>query len=217
MKRQPLYGIRHAKTNLWFGGFLPTGEILWVIEDFARGMPEDHARAQQLLFAIHDKDDLNPEPLQDFPMHATIRFTKNLPDAQTPVKGTPGAAAVDLVSAEVKIEGDHIVVNTGLSTAFQPGFVLLVFGRSGYARKHGIHLANGVAVIDSDYRGDIQLIFRYPDDSAEARRIALDLLSPGNRVAQAMLVPLPVTQWEEAIELDNTHRGEGGFGSTGTK
>jgi dUTPase len=214
MKR-PLFGIRHARTNLWFGGFNNSGEVLWVIEDFARGMPEDHARAQQLLLEIHDKDHLNPEPIRDPYMFATVRFAKNHPLAQTPTKGSEGAAAFDLVSADVKIEGDHIVVNTGLNTAFEQGYVLLVFGRSGYARKHGIHLANGVAVIDSDYRGDIQLIFRRGNDISMAD--AVDLLSPGNRVAQAMLVPLPITHWEETSILDSTTRGEGGFGSTGTR
>ena len=147
-------------------------------------------------------------------MFAEINFTKSHPAAVTPFKGSKGAAAVDLVSVGVTYENGAFIVNTGLRTAFPEGFVLLVFGRSGFARKHGVHLANGVGVIDSDYRGDLQLMFRCEDPTVSTDDM-FNLLAPGQRVAQAILMPLPVTDWVEVCELPESVRGAGGFGSTG--
>ena len=148
-------------------------------------------------------------------MFAEIKFTKSHPDAKAPLRATKGAAAVDLTSCEVNYENGTFIVNTGLRTSFPEGFVLLVFGRSGFARKHGVHLANGVGVIDSDYRGDLQLMFRCEDPTMSTEDM-FNLLAPGQRVAQAILMPLPVTDWVEVCELPDSERGTGGFGSTGT-
>ncbi len=147
-------------------------------------------------------------------MLTQIKFLRSLPNAKPPIKGTTGAAGFDLVSADVKLEGSIYVVNTGLRTAFPEGYVLLVFARSGLARRLGLHLVNGVGVIDSDYRGDIQLMMRSNELDVSTQEI-LQALSPGNRVAQAMLVPLPVVEWTEVSTLDDSVRGTGGFGSTG--
>ena len=146
-------------------------------------------------------------------MYTHINFLKSHPLATRPMRATPGAAAFDLFSAEVKREGETFVVNTGLRTSFPEGYVLLVFGRSGYARKNGIRLANGVGVIDSDYRGDLQLIFRC-DNTAHVELIE-ELLQPGSRVAQAILMPLPMVEWIETNSLEESERGTNGFGSTG--
>lgn len=149
-------------------------------------------------------------------MFAQIKFLRSLPNAKLPTKGTTGAAGFDLVSADVKLEGSVYVINTGLRTSFPEGYVLLVFARSGLARKLGLHLVNGVGVIDSDYRGDIQLMMRSNELDVSTREI-LQALAPGSRVAQAMLVPLPIVNWIEVDSLDESIRGEGGFGSTGTR
>ena len=149
-------------------------------------------------------------------MFAQIKFLRSLPNAKLPTKGTTGAAGFDLVSADVKLEGNVYVVNTGLRTSFPEGYVLLVFARSGLARKLGLHLVNGVGVIDSDYRGDIQLMMRSSELDVSTREI-LQALAPGSRVAQAMIVPLPLVNWTEVDSLDESIRGEGGFGSTGTR
>lgn len=148
-------------------------------------------------------------------MFAEIKFTKSLKDAKTPIKATPGAAAFDLVSADVKIENNVYVVNTGLRTSFPADYVLLVFPRSGLARRLGLHLVNGVGVIDSDYRGDLQLMLRSSEMDVSTNEILTEL-SPGRRVAQAILMPLPVVEWTECLSLEASHRGEGGFGSTGS-
>ena len=147
-------------------------------------------------------------------MFAQIKFLRSLPNAKIPTKGTTGAAGFDLVSADVKLEGNVYVVNTGLRTTFPEGYVLLVYPRSGLARRLGLHLVNGVGVIDSDYRGDLQLMFRCEDPTVSTADM-FNLLAPGQRVAQAILMPLPVTDWVEVCELPDSVRGAGGFGSTG--
>jgi dUTP pyrophosphatase len=139
-----------------------------------------------------------------------IRFKRNLPTAVTPHKGTPGAAAFDLHAARVTREGKNIVVDTGLSTEFSSDYVLLVFSRSGMSRKNGIRLVNSVGVIDSDYRGPIQILLTADDPDA-----AMAILTPGIRCAQAILMPAVNAQWMEMAELSDSARGEGGFGSTG--
>lgn len=149
-------------------------------------------------------------------MFAQIKFFRSLPNAKLPTKGTDGAVGFDLVSADVKLEGSVYVVNTGLRTSFPEDYVMLVFARSGLARKLGLHLVNGVGVIDSDYRGDIQLMMRSNELDVSTREI-LQALAPGSRVAQAILTPLPVVEWTEVSTLDDSVRGAGGFGSTGTR
>ena len=147
-------------------------------------------------------------------MFAEIKFLRSHPNAKLPTKGTTGAAGFDLVSADVKLEGNVYVVNTGLRTSFPEGYVLLVYPRSGLARKLGLHLVNGVGVIDSDYRGDIQLMMRSSEIGVRTDEI-MQALQPGSRVAQAILTPLPMVQWTEVSTLDDSARGTGGFGSTG--
>ena len=92
--------------------------------------------------------------------------------------------------------------------------MLLVYPRSGLARKLGLHLVNGVGVIDSDYRGDIQLMMRSSEIGVRTDEI-MQALQPGSRVAQAILTPLPMVQWTEVSTLDDSARGTAGFGSTG--
>ena len=90
------------------------------------------------------------------------------------------------------------------------GYVGLIYARSGIATKRGLAPAHKVGVIDSDYRGEIMVsIFNH---SAEAQTIAA-----GERVAQIVITPYLTVNFTEADELDDTKRGAGGFGSTGTK
>ena len=145
-------------------------------------------------------------------MDQTILFKRLHPDSRLPVRASPHAAGFDLVSVDTTCDADRIIVRTGLATAFDESHVLLIYGRSGYAFKHGIRLLNGVGVIDADYRGEILLAF---DKGYTSVHRAMELLGPGNRVAQAILTPIPRTIWQEASELPETVRGSGGFGSTG--
>lgn len=144
----------------------------------------------------------------------TIQFTKRLVAAKAPTKGTEHAAGFDLYAAAIEVDAHnkHLVIDTGLNVAFDPSHVMLVFGRSGLAFKHGIRPANGVGVIDADYRGPLKVVLRSDKlNWAEFR----EKIKIGDRIAQALLIPIPAACWHEAEALEATERGEGGFGSTG--
>ena len=131
-----------------------------------------------------------------------------------PYYATAGAAAMDLcacVDEPVEVApGALVSLPTGIAIALPSAeYVALVFARSGLGGRHGITLSNGVGVIDSDYRGEI--------------RVGLTNLSsvpytiqPGDRIAQLAVLPVAQARLQIVEELDETERGSGGFGSTGT-
>ncbi|WP_309752448.1 dUTP diphosphatase [Novosphingobium sp.] len=127
-----------------------------------------------------------------------------------PAYATPGAAGMDVVSAEdvTLAPGARHAVATGLAMAIPHGFELQVRPRSGLALKHGITVPNTPGTIDSDYRGELKVILiNHGTAPFEIRR--------GDRVAQLVLAPVTRAAWLAVDELDETARGEGGFGSTG--
>lgn len=135
--------------------------------------------------------------------------------AKLPVYATDGSGCFDIHGITDKsivlYRGDAETIRTGLSFEIPPGHVMLIFGRSGHAFKHGIRLANCTAVIDSDYRGEVMVrIVR--DHESEALPMSI---CSGDRIAQGMVIPYGQVQFEEADELSSTDRGFGGFGSTG--
>ena len=123
---------------------------------------------------------------------------------------TAGAAGMDVLSAEdVIIEpGARHAVATGLAVAIPPGYEIQVRPRSGLALKHGISVPNTPGTIDSDYRGELKVILI--NHSAEPF-----VIHRGDRIAQLVLAPVTLAEWDEVSELDETMRGAGGFGSTG--
>src|SRR6478735_4036159 len=127
-----------------------------------------------------------------------------------PSYATPGAAGLDVVSAEdfILAPGARHAVATGFAVAIPPGFEIQVRPRSGLALKHGISVPNTPGTIDSDYRGELKVIVI--NHGAEAFAIAR-----GDRIAQLVLAPVTQAAWDEVAELDETARGAGGFGSTG--
>lgn len=142
----------------------------------------------------------------------TILFQTLHPNAVVPNQGSPDAAGFDLTSISAVIVKDRVIVSTGLAVAFPDDHVLLIYGRSGLAFKHGIRLTNGVGVIDSDYRGEIKLSFSFDDSTPERM---FDMLTRGQRVGQAILQPIPKVWWSAASALPTSIRGQAGFGSTG--
>ena len=130
-----------------------------------------------------------------------------------PYYATEGAAAMDLcacVDEEILLPaGERTVVPTGIAIALpSAGYVALVFARSGLGIKHGIALSNGVGVIDSDYRGELQVAMTNHSQTPYTIR-------PGDRVAQLVVSPVFLPEVEETEALDGSERGTGGFGSTG--
>lgn len=127
-----------------------------------------------------------------------------------PAYATDGAAGMDVVSAQdvTLPPGGRLAVETGLALAIPPGFEIQVRPRSGLALKHGVTVPNTPGTIDSDYRGELKVILINHGAAAfEIRR--------GDRIAQLVLAPVTRASWLEVTELDETARGEGGFGSTG--
>jgi dUTP pyrophosphatase len=117
---------------------------------------------------------------------------------------------MDVLAAEdvTLAPGARHGVATGLAFAIPPGFEIQVRPRSGLALKHGISIPNSPGTIDSDYRGEVRVILiNLGDAPFEVRR--------GDRIAQLVLAPVTRASWLPVDELDETARGEGGFGSTG--
>lgn len=134
--------------------------------------------------------------------------------AVLPVRGSEQAAGYDLcadISENITIApGETVKVGTGLAFAIPEGYFGGIFARSGLSTKKGLRPANCTGVVDSDYRGSV--IVALHNDSAETRTI-----EPGERIAQLILLPYLAAEFDEVQELDETARGEGGFGSTGMK
>ena len=143
-----------------------------------------------------------------------IRFKKLDENAKMPYYGSEYAAGADLYACMEEpltiAAGTTEFVHTGLAMEIPVGLVGLVYARSGLACKKGLAPANKVGVIDSDYRGEIMVALH--NHSAEDITI-----EPGERVAQMVIAPYVFAQYEEAEELEDTVRGDGGFGHSGTK
>ncbi len=142
--------------------------------------------------------------------YVSPKIGKEIP---TPFYASAGAAAMDLcacVDEPVTVEPRALVsIPTGIAIALPSAeYVALVFARSGLGIKHGITLSNGVGVIDSDYRGEIRVGLTNLSDTAYT-------ISPGDRIAQLAVMPVVQARLEVCGSLDETERGQGGFGSTG--
>jgi dUTP pyrophosphatase len=145
-------------------------------------------------------------------MAPRVRFVKLRPGASPPRYMSAGAAGMDLSSAAPEpIEiapGGRAAVPTGLAFEIPPGYEGQVRGRSGLARKFGIGLPNAPGTIDSDYRGEVAvLLINWGSEPFTVK--------PGDRIAQLVIAPVAAADLEEAADLAETARGDGGFGHTG--
>ena len=143
-----------------------------------------------------------------------VRFKKINPNASIPTYGSSYAAGCDLsacIDQAISIP-PHTTIKmpTGLAIELPENTVGLIYARSGMATKRHLAPANKVGVIDADYRGEI--IVALHNHSEEAQTIEV-----GERIAQLVVAPFYHVEFEEVDELSETVRGEGGFGSTGTK
>ena len=123
----------------------------------------------------------------------------------------PGDAGADLVSAEdvVLAPGERAVIGTGTAIALPDGYVAFVVPRSGLAAKHGITIVNSPGTVDAGYRGEIRVTL-LNTDARESYAI-----SPGDRIAQLVVMPVSRARFIPVERLPGSDRGEGGFGSTG--
>ena len=144
-----------------------------------------------------------------------LKIKKVRENAKLPTRATSGSAGMDLyacIDEPITLKkGDKAVIPTGIAIGLDdPHYAAFIYARSGLAIKHGIGLLNSVGVIDSDYRGEIcvgvikQIIEPYT-------------IEPFERIAQMVIQPVALPDLVEVESLDETDRGAGGFGSTGTK
>ena len=130
-----------------------------------------------------------------------------------PAYATPGSAGMDLracLDAPLTLApGAAELVSSGIAIHLEdPGYAAMLLPRSGLGHKHGIVLGNLVGLIDSDYQGPLMI-------SCWNRGLTPFTIEPGDRIAQLVVVPVVQARFQVVEEFDASHRGEGGFGSTG--
>ena len=143
-----------------------------------------------------------------------IKLTRGM---EAPVYATPGSAAVDLRAAlddgtEITLApGARALIPTGLAASPEStGYVAIIAGRSGLGVKNGVSLSNGIGVIDSDYRGEIQVgLINHGSEPFTVHR--------GDLIAQMFFLPVAHADLLVTDTLDETERGTGGFGHTGIR
>jgi dUTP diphosphatase len=140
-----------------------------------------------------------------------LRFVKLSDKATLPTRAHDNDAGLDLHAAESArlAPGARVSVGTGLAVQIPEGVGGLVLPRSGMAIKHGVTLVNSPGLIDPGYRGEVRVLLLNTDPSVEFQ------ITPGDRIAQLLLVPVVHATPLNAEALDDSTRGEGGFGSTG--
>ena len=147
-------------------------------------------------------------------MKTKVNFKKLDSRAITPTYGSEFSAGADLYAIcdgnIILNPGQTVLIHTGLSIEIPQGFGGFIFARSGLATKKGLAPANKVGVIDADYRGEIMVALH--NHSGVTQKI-----EHGERIAQLVIMPYLACEFIECRELTETERGEGGFGSTGTK
>jgi dUTP pyrophosphatase len=133
-------------------------------------------------------------------------------DAPIPAYAHPGDAGADLVSAEsLRLEpGQRATVGTGVSIALPDGYAAFVLPRSGLAARHGITIVNAPGTVDAGYRGEIRVTLLNTDADAPYD------VAVGDRIAQVVVMPVSRVRFVPVEKLPGSHRGSGGFGSTGT-
>ena len=151
-----------------------------------------------------------------------MNYKKLYESAKTPTRGSEYAAGFDLYACgyegqmcnaeswEVYINpGDTIKINTGIAVSIPSNYFGGIYARSGLACKQGLAPANKVGIIDEDYRGEL-IVCLYNQSNIPKK------VSKNDRIAQFILQPYYIEQWNEVEDIDKTERGDGGFGSTGT-
>ena len=146
-------------------------------------------------------------------LSVSVRRLDHAADLPLPTRATAHSAGVDLlaaIAAPIELAPlQRALVPTGLAIALPDGYEAQVRPRSGLAAKHGITVLNSPGTIDADYRGEVRVILI--NLSAQTFRV-----DRGMRIAQLVVAPVTMIQWDERTSLSPSARNDGGFGSTGT-
>lgn len=142
-------------------------------------------------------------------MTLTLKVKRLTETAKLPTYAHDGDACFDLYSDE-NVQINHLEtskISTGIGFDIPNGYCVKVYGRSGLGFKHGLSLMCG-GIIDQSYKGDVFISMTRAIKGSY-------IVKKGDRIAQAMLIPVTVVEFEEVTELSESERGEGGFGSSG--
>ena len=143
-----------------------------------------------------------------------IAVKKVMPNGKLPTYGSEYSAGADLYALLeepcVIAPGETVLLHTGIAMEIPEGYGGFIYARSGLGVKKGLAPANKVGVIDSDYRGEIRVALHNHGPQPQT-------VENGERVAQLVIAPFLKAQFEECENLEETERGDGGFGSTGRK
>lgn len=146
------------------------------------------------------------------PVEIEVKMTSKT--AKLPTRGTSSSAGYDLyadIEEDIEIQPHNTVkISTGLAIAIPEGYFGGIFPRSGLATKQGLRCANCCGVIDPDFRGT--MVVALHNDTDEPQKVL-----KGSRIAQLIVIPYLPLDFTIVDELEETYRGEGGFGSTGLK
>lgn len=148
---------------------------------------------------------------EQIPIDLQINVVRLDPDLDLPTSAHPGDAGLDLrarTDGVVPAGGGRLLMPTGIALAIPLGWAGLVHPRSGLALRHGVTVANAPGLIDSAYRGELQVILLNTDPDADYA------VTRGDRIAQLVVQRVAAVVWREVDELDGENRG-GGFGHTG--
>lgn len=136
----------------------------------------------------------------------------NLSNNSLPAYATAGSSGMDirayLTSEESLMPLERKLIPTGIFVQIPMDYEIQIRPRSGMALKNGITCLNSPGTIDADYRGEIKVLLINLSNEQQ-------VIQPGDRIAQMVVAKVEKTQWDEVTEIDNTQRGEGGFGHTG--
>jgi dUTP pyrophosphatase len=140
-----------------------------------------------------------------------LRVAKLKDGARVPTRAHDGDAGLDLYACEAAHlgPGERWSVGTGVAVEIPAGHAGLVLPRSGLARDHGISVVNSPGLIDAGYRGEVRVLL-LNTDPAEVFRV-----EPGERIAQLVIAPVALADPVEVAALEESARGDGGFGSSG--
>ncbi len=143
-----------------------------------------------------------------------VKIQKLNPNAIIPSYGSKCAAGADLYACEendiVIKAGETLLIHTGIAIQIPEGYAGFIYARSGIATKRGLAPANKVGVVDSDYRGEVMVALHNHSDVTQK-------IDKNERIAQMVIAPYLTASFITSDTLDDTDRGAGGFGSTGTK
>lgn len=139
-----------------------------------------------------------------------IKFKRLEPKAVIPSYETPGSAGADLYSVELLtiLPGEVKLVPLGFAVEIPPGYEIQIRSRSGLALKKKVMVLNSPGTVDSDYRGPMMVLLTNFGKEPF-------VINPGDRIGQMVVNKVETARFNEVLKLEESHRGEGGFGSTG--